>query len=164
MTKQNFLTIVISVVLSVAFSTVANLTLERQREPVLPDVVRAKRVELIDAQGHIRATFELASDGRNGVLPHLAMRDVDGRDSIEMGVDDRGNGALGFASEHWNEGAVILGHLDLFDSEAAGQQIKDVDKSGAWGLQVRSPQNKYTGIGFFNSGKPIAPISSDTKR
>jgi hypothetical protein len=164
MSKQNLLTVATSVVLSIVLSIVANLTWERQREPVLPDVVRTKRVELIDAQGRVRGTFELASDGHNGVLPRLVMRDADGRDSIEMAVDDKGAGALGFASEHWNEGAVVLGHLNLVDLENVGQQIKNVDKSGAWGLQVRSPQNKYTGIGFFNSGKPIAPIASDTKR
>jgi hypothetical protein len=125
---------------------------------VLPEVVRAKRVELIDSQGSVRATFELAKNGSDGVAPHLVMRDADGRDSIEMSVDSRGNGALSFASEHWNEGAVILGHLDLVDSNRPDQQLKRVDKSGAWGLQTRSPQNKYTGVGFFNSGRPIAPL------
>ena len=163
MTKQSLCTIVLSVVLSVIASTAATLLFDRQREPVLPEVVRAKRVELIDAQGRIRGTFELAKDGRDGVVPHLVMRDADGRDSIEMGVDSRGDGALSFASEHWNEGAVILGHLDLVDSNGTDQQIKQVDKSGAWGLQTRSPQNKYTGVGFFNSGRPIAPLPNQAQ-
>jgi hypothetical protein len=164
MTKQSLYTIVLSVVLSVAASTMANLAFDRQREPVLPDVIRAKRVELIDAQGRIRGTFGLASDGRNGVLPRLVMRGADGRDAIEMGIDGKGNGVLSFASEHWNEGALILGHLDLVDYKVANQQIEDVDKSGAWGLQIRSPQSKYTGIGFFNSGRPLVPMSGDTKQ
>src|SRR5260370_5626098 len=163
MTKQSRSTLALSVILSIVASTAANLAFDRQREQVLPDVVRAKRVELIDAEGRIRGTFELAKDGRDGVVPRLVMRDADGRDSIEMGVDSRGNGALSFASEHWNEGAVILGHLDLVDPNGTDQQIKAVDKSGAWGLQTRSPQSKYTGVGFFNSGRPIAPLPDNTQ-
>jgi hypothetical protein len=163
MTKQSLSTLVLSVVLSVIASTAANLAFDRQREPVLPDVVRAKSVELIDSQGRIRATFELVKDGRDSVVPHLVMRDANGRDSIEMGVDARGNGALSFASEHWNEGAVILGHLNLVDPNGPDPETKEVDKSGAWGLQTRSPQSKYTGIGFFNSGRPIAPLPGNTQ-
>ncbi|HXC95282.1 MAG TPA: hypothetical protein VNU92_06250 [Edaphobacter sp.] len=164
MSKQNLQTIAISVALSVAASVVVNLALERQRKPGLADVVRAKKVELIDAEDHVRGSFELASDGHNTVSPILTMRDSDGRDSISMGIDGKGKGVISFASEHWNEGAVILGHLDLVDPEIQDPQMKDVDKLGAWGLQIRSPQGRYTGIGFFNSDKPIAPIAGDTKR
>jgi hypothetical protein len=102
MTKQSLYTVVLSIVLSVVASTAANLAFDRQREPVLPDVVRAKRVELIDAQGRIRGTFELVRNGRDDVGPHLVMRDADGRDSIEMGVNARGDGELSFANDYWN--------------------------------------------------------------
>ena len=98
MTKQSLYTVVLSVFLSVVASTAANLAYDRQREPVLPDVVRAKSVELIDAQGRIRGTFELAKNGRDGVVPRLVMRDADGRDSIEMVVNSRGDGDLAFAN------------------------------------------------------------------
>ncbi len=107
MSKQNLFTIAISVILSVAASLAANLALERQREPVLPDVVRAKKVELIDAEGRVRGSFELVSDGHNVVSPSLTMRDSDGRDSINMGIDGKGKGVISFASEQWNDGAVI---------------------------------------------------------
>jgi hypothetical protein len=104
--------------LSFIASAAANLVFVRQHESIQSDVIRVKKVELIDAQGRIRGTFELASDGHNGVLPRLVMRDADGRDSIEMGVDNNGNGVLSFASEHWNEGAVVLGHLNLVDIQS----------------------------------------------
>jgi hypothetical protein len=163
MTKQSLYTVALSVVISVVASTAANLAFDRQREPVLPDVIRTKRVELIDAQGRIRGTFELAKDGRDGVVPRLVMRDADGRDSIEMGVDGRGDGGLAFANDYWNEGAIILGHLQNVD-DGTESKSKDVeDKSGAWGLRVRSKENKFTGVGFFNSGRPIAPLRDNTQ-
>src|ERR1700737_2002722 len=151
MTKQSLYTVVLSVFLSVVASTAANLAYDRQREPVLPDVVRAKSVELIDAQGRIRGTFELAKNGRDGVVPRLVMRDADGRDSIEMVVNSRGDGDLAFANDYWNEGALVLGHLQMVD-DGTESKSKDVeDKSGAWGLQVRSKEHKFTGVGFLNS-------------
>jgi hypothetical protein len=164
MTKQSLATVTLSVVLSVVSSTAANLAFDRRREPVLPDVVRAKSVELIDAYGRIRGTFELAKDGRGGVMPRMVMRDADGRDSIQMFVDRRGDGVLGFASDHWNEGAVILGHLQNVD-DGTESKSKDVeDTTGAWGLRVRSTGSKFTGVGFLNSGRPIAPLPDNIQR
>jgi len=160
MSRQNFYTVVLCVILSVIASTAANLVIDRRREPISADVVRAKSVELIDAQGRIRGIFELAKDGNGGVLPHLVMRDVDGRDSIEMGVNGRGDGALEFASDHWNEGAVILGHLQNVDDGTESKSKKVEDRSGAWGLRVRSINNRFTSVGFLNSGEPIAPLSN----
>ncbi len=152
----------LSIVLSVIASTAVNLAFDRQREPVLLDVVRAKRLELIDAQGRIRGTFELVRNGHDDVGPHLVMRDADGRDSIEMGVNARGDGALAFANDYWNAGAVILGHLQNVD-DGTQSRTKDVeDKSGAWGLRVRSKENKFTGVGFMNSGRPMVPLADNT--
>jgi hypothetical protein len=76
-----------------------------------------------------------------------------------MVVDRTGNGALGFRTKHWNEG-LSLGHINPAGSESTGQQIKDE----GWGIQIRSPQGNYTGIGFSDSGKAIVPIFEDAKR
>src|SRR5260370_2132675 len=130
MTKQGLSTVALSVILSIVASTAANLGFDGQREPVLPDVVRAKRVELIDAEGRIRGTFELAKDGRDGVVPRLVMRDADGRDSIEMGLDVRGDGGLAFANDYWNGGALILGHLQNVDD---GTESKSKRRRGQVG-------------------------------
>ena len=94
MSKQNLLTVAISVVSSIILSISANLIFNRQREYAPSDVVRAKRVELIDAQGRVLGTFELVQDGHGGALPRLVMRDSSGRDSIQMGVDGRGDSGI----------------------------------------------------------------------
>jgi hypothetical protein len=163
MTKQSLLTVTASVVLSVVASTITNLAFERQREPILPDVVRAKRVELVDEQGRIRGVFELTKSGQDSVQPRLVMRNADGSDSIEMGLDSRGDGALGFSNDYWNEGAVILGHLQNVDDGTQSTTKAIEDKSGAWGLRVRSPKNKFTDVGFLNSGRPMVPLSDDNQ-
>jgi hypothetical protein len=150
--KQNLLTVVISVISSIVLSISANLLLDSHREHAPSDVVRAKRMELIDAQGRVLGTFELVQNGHGGAVPQLVMRDSSGRDSIEMGVDGRGDGILSFSNDYWNEGAIILGHLQNVDDGTESKSRDAPDKIGAWGLQVRSPQNKYTRIGFFNSG------------
>ncbi len=141
-----------------------NLAFDRHRDLAPPDIIHAKAIELIDSQGRLRATFELTKTGQSDEVPRLVMRDADGRDAINMGVDQKGNGVIGFASEHWNEGAVTLGHLGLVDIEALDKPIKDIDKSGAWGILVRSPQSAYTGVGFFNSGRPITPATNSAGR
>jgi hypothetical protein len=74
----------------------------------------------------------LDKGGRGGVVPRLIMRDADGRDSIEMGVDLRGDGGLASANDYWNGGALVLGHLQNVD-DGTESKSKDVeDKSGAW--------------------------------
>ena len=163
MTKQSLLTVTASVVLSVVASTITNLAFERQREPILPDVVRAKRMELVDELGRIRGVFELTKSGQDSVQPRLVMRNADGSDSIEMGLDSRGDGALGFSNDYWNEGAVILGHLQNVDDGTQSTTKAIEDKSGAWGLRVRSPKNKFTDVGFLNSGRPMVPLSDDNQ-
>jgi len=160
MLKQGLPTILLCVFLSVLASTATNLAFDRHRDLAPPGIIHAKAIELIDSQGRLRATFELTKTGESEEVPHLVMSDADGRDVIEMAVDHKGRGIIGFASEHWNEGAVTLGHLELTDIESLNKPIKDVDKSGAWGILVRSPQSKYTGIGFFNSGRPITPATT----
>jgi hypothetical protein len=161
MSRQNLLTIATSVVLSVVLSVVANLALDRQRESVIPDVIRAKRVELIDRQGRIRGAFELVGDGPGGI--HLVMRDANGRDAIDMGIDGRGDGALAFSNGYWNQGAIVLGHLQNVDDGTESKSRDTPDITGAWGLRVRSPQSKFTGVGFFNSGRPFEPLADNTK-
>ena len=164
MSRQNLLTVTMSIVLSIAASTAANLAFDRQREPVLPNVIRAKSVELIDAQGVVRGTFGLVNAGKHGVVPSLVMRDADGRDSLVLGLDIRGDGDLSFASDHWNEAALELGHLTMVDDGTASTSKNVEDKSGAWGLRVRSVDNKFTGIGFLNSAKPIVPLLDSTRQ
>lgn len=161
MSRSNLITIAASAILSVTLSVLANFLLDKQREPQLPDVVRAKRVELIDPNGRIRGAFELAPEQGGDVYPQLVMRDIDGRNSIEMSVRDQGYGALSFSNDHWNEGAVTLGYLGM-DTDVSMGKEKDQERAktlGRWGLLVRSPRSHaVTGIGFVNDGTPLTPI------
>ena len=86
------------------------------------DVIRVKKIELTDQNGAVLGVFELSPFGKGKVTSRLIMRDADGRDAVEMGVDPEGRGALGFASERWNEGAVILGHIEAFGDVASPQR------------------------------------------
>ncbi len=160
MSKQALSTVALSVVFSILASVVVHVLLNRQYRPTLPAVIRAKGVELIGADGRTRAFFGLAKNIQGNDKPQLVFRDADGRDSIVMIVDDNGNGSLSFASEHWNEGALIVGHLSVVDTQDKKKDISGVDETGAWGLQIRSPQNKFTGVGFFNSGRLLAPTAT----
>ena len=117
-------------------------------------LVRTQRVELIDSTGRVRAFFELDPTPSRGQNPRLVMTDNDGRQAVALGLDQMGNGALSFSSEHWNTGAVVLGHLNIQDP-IAGPRGETPSHPGGWGLQVRSPENQYVGVGFFNSGRPL---------
>ncbi len=151
--------------LSLVASVSANLWLDRQREPVLPDVVRAKRVELIDASGRIRGAFQLTPTQEGDVVPGLVMSDADGREAIMMGVSRQGFGTLAFSSDHWNEGAVALGYLGKGDDVWEGEE-KEREKAkerGIWGLEVKSPKGQYTMVGYKSDGMLLEPNRSEAQ-
>lgn len=166
MTRHPMILLISAVVLSVLASVAATLVIDRQREPILPDVVRAKKVELIDAQGRIRAVFELAPIQGGETVTRLVMRDADGRDSISMSVDKLGFGSLGFSNNHWNEGAVQLGYLGTREDVSLGEErnARAARTIGAWGVAVRSPRGDYTGLGFRSNDQLLAPtLKSDPR-
>jgi hypothetical protein len=164
MIKQNWLTVLAIVVLSVVCSLTTNLMLNLRKDAVVPEVVRARSVELVDAKGHVGGTFELVNDGQGGTMPRIALRDPNGRDSIVMRVDARGDGTLSFSNDYWNEGAIILGHLQNVDDGSESRNANVPDKRGAWGLRIRSADSRFTGIGFFNSGASIIPLSDTNEK
>ena len=86
----------------------------------------------------------------------MAFLNANGIASVELDVDERGYATLGFSSNRWIEGAVILGH---FEAEDAVRDLKQdpTDVSGAWGLKVLGQGFDSTGIGFVNSGQSFAP-------
>jgi hypothetical protein len=164
MIKQNWLTALAIVVLSVVCSLSTNLMLNRRKEAIVPEVVRAKSVELIDAKGHVGGTFELVNNGQGGVMPRIVLRGPNGRDSIVMSVDTRGDGTISFSNDFWNEGAITLGHLQNVDDGSESRNASVPDNSGAWGLRIRSADSRFTGIGFFNSGASIIPLSDTNEK
>ncbi len=88
----------------------------------------------------------------------LTLLDVNGRESVRLSTDPHGNSELEFASDRWNEGAVILGHIEMSD------EYREGDKGGGgWGLMVRSQANAFTRMGFRDSGQPIAPTPATAR-
>ena len=97
------------------------------------------------------------SDGAE--LPRFMLLDEDGRISLSMELSPRGDAQLQFASDQWNEGAVVLGHLETVDDGTQSVRKEVEDKTGAWGLEIKNRNNRSTGIGFLNSGPVISPLS-----
>lgn len=152
--------ILITSVISSALTSIAvSVALRPKTEPPQHDILRVKGIELVNNQGRVLGVFELADDGPGTTRPRLVLRDSNGRDSITMEVNTRGDGTLGFSSDRWNEGAVVLGHLQNADDGSESKSKQTEDKTGAWGLRVRSVDNRFTGVGFTNSGEQITPMS-----
>jgi hypothetical protein len=149
MFKQSWMMILALVVLSVMSSLCTILVLNHHNGLASSDVLRVKRIELVDAKGRVGGILELESNRPGEPTTRLTLRGPNGRDSIVMNVNSKGDGTISFSNPFWNEGAVTLGHLLNSDDGA--------DKNGAWGLRIRSADGRYTGIGFFDSGAPIVP-------
>lgn len=96
----------------------------------LPDVVRARRFEVLDDCGEVRAVLgDLAWETDADYWPGLVLRDPYGRDRVWLMVHDMGP-ELEFNMD--GNTALILGIHDL-DSDAAapGSHLKLCDPSGA---------------------------------
>ncbi len=148
-------------VLSIGASVAATLAFERHRE-VLPDLIRTKQFEVVDGGGRVLIRMAGVKHGNDPAVPVVTLLDADGRDSITMAVDPRGDGILNFASDRWH-GTIVLGHLVMVDDETQSKSRDVPDTSGAWGMRVRSPDNKFTYFGFLNSGKPMVPLQEEAK-
>lgn len=154
---------ILSIFLSVAFSLAASFAYIRHSLPPRSNIVRTAAIELVDEKGNVRGEFRLVKPPGGTPVPQLIMRDQAGRESIVMQVDARGDGDLSFASDHWNEGAVILGHLGTVDDGTQATSNDKEDRTGAWGLQVRGQGLATTGVEFLNSGRLIIPSTTLVK-
>jgi hypothetical protein len=64
---------------------------DRNPPPAPADVVRARRFELIDDSGRVRAVLgNLAREGDDAYWPGLALRDASGRDRVSLMVHNLG--------------------------------------------------------------------------
>jgi hypothetical protein len=160
MSRTSLISIMTSVVLSVVFSVGSVSFFERHRETRVPEVIQARKIELVDATGNVRATLELFRPTKGDELPRLTFSDMRGDKVMELGLDQRGDGALSFSNDYWAEGAVILGHLQSVDDNSQSNSKAVEDRTGAWGLRVRGRDGKYIGLGIANSGVPFAPLPS----
>ena len=160
--RQKWFMLMLCVVAS-AITSLVTLWCFSDHDKPSTDVIRAKKIELTDQNGAVLGVFELAPSGNGKVRPRLVMRDADGGDAIDMEVDHEGRGSLSFASERWNVGAVILGHIEPFGDVASPQRTKSSLPPGAWGIRVRSPEGQFMTMGFDNSGAALIPSVEPTR-
>jgi hypothetical protein len=163
MLKSSGFTIGISVTLSLLASVAVNVAFRRQSPHTPSGVIRARGVELVDSQGRVRGEFKLSELQEHSVAPQLVLRDEDGRVSAVLTLDRRRDGYLSYASDHWSEGAVVLGHLVNADDGSESTQRSVPGTTGAWGLRVRGSESSFTGVGFFNSGRALVPATASAQ-
>ncbi len=147
-----------SVLASSLMSVVVTLAIVRMNSPDHSDIVRAKRIEIVDSERGTRGFFGFSDHNMEATVPRLALLDSNGRESVRLSTDPHGKSELEFASDQWNEGAVILGRIEMSDEH------RDGDKGGdGWGLVVRSRANAFTRMGYLDTGQSIAPNPDQTK-
>ena len=161
MSKMLLGVIAVSVVTSSAMSILVTLAFERNHLLHKSRVLRTTKLEIVDAAGRTRGTFGMYGTSDREV-PQLTLLDVRAGERLKMSTDRRGDAALEFASDRWNEGAVVIGHLVTSDLDA-GDEGTDEWGNG-WGLMVRGHGNALTRMGFLNSGQNIAPVPESTPK
>ena len=62
----------------------------------MPDVIRARRFELVDDDGHTRAVLGRLADGS----PHIVLADTDGRMRCAVWLAPNGTPSLAFFDDH----------------------------------------------------------------
>jgi hypothetical protein len=144
----------VTVVLSVVLSVLATLMVARRNRSEAIELVRARRIELVDEKGNVRGAFKLGvwagAEGKE--VPSIVLLDDDGNVAVDLLLNPRGEGTLYFNShsaKNFREGIISLGYLQFDDSGAAQ------DPSGAWGLRVENNRRSTTGMGIRNSGEPL---------
>jgi hypothetical protein len=144
------------VLLCVACSVLACIGTNQydKRKPV--DILRTKKVEIVDDEGRIRGILGLVGDRASESQPRLVLRDTDGREVILLNVSRNGEGFLGFSSKDI-EGVVIIGELPGSDTVGSNDNV------GVWGLMVRASDGRRSSMGFLKSGDPVGLSRSQSE-
>lgn len=114
-----------------------------------PDVLRVRRVEIVDQQGRLTMVLGQQSErGRKG----LFLLDPDGREAVELGLNDRGYGTLYFQSKQM-DAKVSVGYFTENDEVVP---LSQEDPGGAWGIRVLRPNLKVPQVfGVQVDDRPI---------
>lgn len=142
--KQFRILAVLTVISGFLGGAVSNLALRggpalAQGDDATPDVVRARRFELVDAEGRMRAALGFLVTGD----PALRLFDAAGNTQAQLSVDDEGNLALVLcdAAEKPRASLMVLddGVPGLFLYDAAGEEQAQlsVPADGGPGLWLR---------------------------
>ena len=120
------------------------------------EVLRARRVELRDREGHLTAVLNGGPDEGDifsGV--GLTLLDPHGREAVSLGLTERGYGNLHFASSR-QSAKVSVGYFSGADQVAP---LSEVDPGGIWGIRVLRPNSETPQVfGVLDSG-PALPTS-----
>ena len=114
--------------------------------------IRTRAIELIDEQGRVRATIgTVRVEGHE--QPQVTLLAEDGRASVLLSVNSRGEGTLFFSSLE-QEGKVALGYIWGSDSQPKNGQ----DPFGMWGVRVLGRNLQAEALGIGNDGRSVRPV------
>jgi hypothetical protein len=156
--------VVISVCLAIGYDRIATRKSFRTRDVEIVDERGRIRIKLDASEGHARIRL-LNTTGQEimemndksrvaGIekgVPQLSIKRPTGTDdAMVLTLDENNQPVLYFNESEVREGVVVLGHVS--ESDVAE------NPEGGWGLQVRGPGLKVSGIGFLKSGQAVEPL------
>jgi hypothetical protein len=140
-----------TVIASVVLSVVATLLIVPRPVAGSSDIIRGRQIELTDAKGNARIRIATTSvDGSE--RPEITMLGADGRPSVLLSVNQKGEGTLYFSSPE-KEGKVALGYVWGSDVQPKSSE----DPLALWGLRVLGRNGQVQSVGIGNDGHSIVP-------
>jgi hypothetical protein len=115
------------------------------------DVLRARRVEIVDREGRLTA---MLGEGSDGYVPAegLTLFDSLGRKAVILTLDNRGYGMLYFQGKN-TMGKVTVGYFTGNDEVVPPSKE---DPGGMWGIRVLRPNSEAPQVfGVQGDGRPI---------
>ena len=114
------------------------------------DLVRARRIEVVDEEGRLTAVLGHDTQGLTG---GLSLFDPNGRSAVKLGLNDRGYGALYFQAKH-TDAKVTVGY---FTGNDEAVPLSEEDPEGMWGIRVLRTGFKPPQIfGTVGDDRPIS--------
>ncbi len=136
-----------TVILSIVLSVAATLALERhnrQQADKIMDVLRARRVELIDGRGQVRGEFRMGVSANGEAVPMVLLRDKGGQEAVNLYLTTV-KARLQSASGQFSRRDRQRRALRLRRYRATG------GSSGAWGISVTDSRHTSTRMGLQNT-------------
>ena len=113
------------------------------------DVIRVRRVEVVDQEGRVTAELGETLDGS---AAGLSLFDANGRRAVTLALNDRGYGALYFQSRQ-SYAKVSVGYFSGSDQKPPPLEE---DPGGIWGIRVSRPNLEPPQVfGVLDDGRPI---------
>jgi hypothetical protein len=113
-----------------------------------PEVVRTKRLEIVDRSGKVRAVA--GTEENASANPKIILYDEAAREAAILTLNSKGLGTLYFQSKE-TEGKVAVGYLWGSDTVPTSES----DPLGSWGIRVLGPNGQQNGFGLTIGGRPL---------